>query len=112
MKLYYTNEFDAAHFLEGYKGPCAKMHGHTWTVEVELEGTPSEDGMIIDFAKLRDMVMQFDHCTINDNINVPATAENVAKIIYDTIVLNSNDRFIGPVLVRIWESDNAYVEYP
>ena len=23
-------EFDSAHFLSGYKGKCANIHGHRW----------------------------------------------------------------------------------
>jgi 6-pyruvoyltetrahydropterin/6-carboxytetrahydropterin synthase len=108
MKLYYSDEFDAAHFLPGHKGKCKNLHGHTWTVEIEVEGEPDpETGMIIDFGDLKNMVMQFDHQLINDHINVPPTAENLAKIIRDTIILNSN---LVQVMVRVWESDHAYVE--
>ena len=27
-------EFDSAHFLSGYKGKCANIHGHRWKIEV------------------------------------------------------------------------------
>ena len=27
-------EFDSAHFLAGYKGKCANIHGHRWKIEV------------------------------------------------------------------------------
>ena len=26
--------FDSAHFLSGYNGKCANIHGHTWKIEV------------------------------------------------------------------------------
>ena len=29
--------FDSAHFLSGYKGKCANLHGHRWTIEVIVE---------------------------------------------------------------------------
>ena len=40
-KMYYLtveNSFDSAHFLHGYEGKCSNLHGHRWTVEVEVGG--------------------------------------------------------------------------
>ena len=31
-------EFSSAHTLVGHSGPCKKMHGHNWKVEVEITG--------------------------------------------------------------------------
>ena len=47
--------FDSAHFLSGYKGKCANLHGHRWTIEVivEQEDLQTEGvcrGMLIDFG--------------------------------------------------------------
>ena len=28
--------FDSAHFLAGYEGKCSNIHGHHWTVEIEV----------------------------------------------------------------------------
>lgn len=30
-------DFDSAHFLSGYQGKCANIHGHRWHVEVEIQ---------------------------------------------------------------------------
>ena len=27
--------FDSAHFLKGYNGKCANIHGHHWVIEAE-----------------------------------------------------------------------------
>ena len=32
-----TFTFEAAHWLPGHTGKCNALHGHTWTVEVELK---------------------------------------------------------------------------
>ena len=32
-----TFTFEAAHWLPHHPGKCWKLHGHTWTVEVELK---------------------------------------------------------------------------
>ncbi|MGN0435968.1 MAG: 6-carboxytetrahydropterin synthase QueD [Wujia sp.] len=54
-----NSSFDSAHFLAGYEGKCANIHGHRWTVEVEvgsdnLEKEGTNRGMIIDFSKLKE----------------------------------------------------------
>ena len=49
MKLGVVTEFDAAHSLPGYQGKCAHMHGHTYQVEIVLEGEVGEDGFVMDF---------------------------------------------------------------
>jgi 6-pyruvoyltetrahydropterin/6-carboxytetrahydropterin synthase len=67
------HSFDAAHFLSGYEGKCANIHGHRWRVIVEIyserlveEGQTR--GMIVDFGELKSVVKAtvdyFDHCMI------------------------------------------------
>ncbi len=71
-KLKTTAAFDSAHFLAGYRGKCANIHGHRWTVEVtvqgELQETGEKRGMIIDFGDLKKAVRaladSFDHTLI------------------------------------------------
>jgi 6-pyruvoyltetrahydropterin/6-carboxytetrahydropterin synthase len=72
-KLKTTAAFDSAHFLSGYNGKCANIHGHTWTVEVTVSEarliTEGEKrGMVIDFSDLKKAVRaladSFDHTLI------------------------------------------------
>lgn len=65
--------FDSAHFLSGYNGKCANIHGHTWKLEVaissqELKETGEKRGMIIDFSDfkkaVRELASSFDHTLI------------------------------------------------
>ena len=45
-------EFSSAHTLVGHSGPCKKMHGHNWKVEVEITGDKLDKiGMVIDLKK-------------------------------------------------------------
>ena len=77
------HNFDAAHWLVGHEGKCKNLHGHNWTVHLELmahetikEG--SQRGMVLDFYNLkkdfRRLVDDFDHSviaeegTISDNL--------------------------------------------
>ena len=110
-KLKTSAAFDSAHFLSGYRGKCANLHGHRWTVEVEagaevLQETGEKRGMVIDFGDLKSAVRSladfYDHALIyeagslkpatlaalqDENfrlIEVPyrPTAENFAKAFY------------------------------
>jgi len=105
------HSFDSAHFLSGYDGKCANIHGHRWKVEVEVQSESlvkggQLDGMIIDFGDLKNdvksMVDSYDHaliiqegsmraatlsCINQDGFNVIAvdfrpTAENFAAFFF------------------------------
>ena len=65
--------FDSAHFLAGYNGKCASLHGHHWVIEAEvsaeqLQAEGEKRGMVIDFGDLkkavRDLTDFYDHATI------------------------------------------------
>ena len=68
-----TASFDSAHFLYGYNGKCANLHGHRWLVEAVLaaETLPEEGperGMLVDFgclkAALKELADGYDHALI------------------------------------------------
>ena len=54
--------FEAAHFLPGYDGLCANLHGHSYRLLVTLRGeilkdaTSPKNGMVIDFSVLKGIV--------------------------------------------------------
>lgn len=61
--------FDAAHFLKDYPGKCHNLHGHRWTVVIEVSSMTLDEGsMVIDFTdikkELKMMADHFDHCLI------------------------------------------------
>ena len=73
MEIAYRFGFDAAHhfdhFPEGH--PNRGMHGHSFSVEVALEGEPDPaTGFLADFAQVEDACAQvraaLDHKVIND----------------------------------------------
>jgi len=66
MKLTKDFSFDASHRLPRYKGPCNRLHGHRWTLTVEVEGlVDPESGMVIDYREIaritRPIIDQLDH---------------------------------------------------
>ena len=107
-------KFDSAHFLKGYEGKCANIHGHRWEIILEVGGDSLETegpfrGMIVDFAvlkkDLREETKRLDHALIIEEgslmdktmealneegfriIVFPfrPTAENFAKHFYDVM---------------------------
>lgn len=77
FKLKSEIQFDMAHFLSGYEGKCANIHGHRYRVIVkiaanELEQEGQMRGMVVDFSyfkkKLKEVEEIFDHkLVIEDN---------------------------------------------
>jgi len=108
--------FDAAHWLPNYEGKCVNLHGHSWTLEVELEGpVDSWTGMVTDFASLKDTVVnlvisKIDHTCLNDFIHNP-TCENLL----DWILIELDPIFnqsTSPRMkrLRLWETPDSYAE--
>ena len=107
------DKFDSAHQLKNYKGKCSQVHGHTWKIEMTVEGYAQDEvGICADFKKLKDALKivtdSLDHTFLNKKIKKP-TAENIALYIYDKVNLRGL-----PVILRriaVWETDNSCVVY-
>lgn len=89
MQLNCTFHFAASHFLTKYHGKCENLHGHNYKVIITIEGEVKEDGMVIDFKIIKDIVNKkvmdkLDHSHLNDTIENPS-AENLAVWIWDKI---------------------------
>ena len=56
-------EISGAHFLRlNYESKCTSMHGHNWIVTVTVQNDKlDENGMVVDFTKIKDVVNLFDH---------------------------------------------------
>ena len=73
MRLERSYRFEAAHFLPrvppGHK--CARMHGHSYRIDVAIEGEIDSDrGWVMDFAEIDDqvapLVRMLDHQVLNE----------------------------------------------
>jgi len=114
-------EFSAAHALRDYEGPCARVHGHNYRVEVEVRG-PELDGreLLVDFYDvdrwLKPLVAQVDHRLLNEVppfTEVNPTAEAIAAWFYREL-----KRALGPlppgarlVAVHLWETPDSCASY-
>lgn len=137
--MYYLtaeNSFDAAHFLAGYEGKCANLHGHRWRVLVEIKGAQLEKsgqirGMLLDFGQVKEEVKKmtdfFDHSFIYETgslkpktiealeeekfrmIPVPfrPTAENFAKHFYEEM----EKKGLPVSKVTVYETPNNCATY-
>ena len=111
-KLHVRRKFPASHALPHHTGKCKRIHGHTWTVEVEITytGDLPNDGMIMDFGDIKEVIDKLDHVNLNDIIPNP-TAENIAKFLLKGVRAQAYG-FLhkASINVRVWESDDTYVE--
>jgi 6-pyruvoyltetrahydropterin/6-carboxytetrahydropterin synthase len=121
MKVSVTKvfKFEAAHHLPNYLGKCSRVHGHTYKLEVEIEGEIDEtSGMVVDFKNLKTFVESrilktLDHSNLNDSYENP-TAEVMVKGIFQSLIgfLQSDNEVWGVKLVRVrlWETSDSYAE--
>jgi len=130
------HSFDSAHFLSGYTGKCANIHGHRWKVEVEVQSETlvkggQQSGMIIDFGDLKkdvkSMVDAYDHsliievgsmrnetlnCLNQDGFNIimvdfRTTAENFAAFFFKLM----KDKGYNVKRTTIYETPNNSASY-
>ena len=112
-------EFSSAHTLVGHSGPCKKMHGHNWKVEVEITGDKLDKiGMVVDFKEIRKatnlIVDELDHEFLNnlepfseDN----PTAENIARYIFTKLSEEFSNKNVKVNSIKLWETDKSAVSY-
>jgi len=110
-----VSSFDAAHFLAGHKGKCARMHGHTYRIEVEVVrgGGLDMHGMVMDFGDLDEVIQQsvidpLDHRLLNDILSDP-TAERIALYALERIQ-EGLPSGVSVRRVRVWETPDSYAE--
>jgi 6-pyruvoyltetrahydropterin/6-carboxytetrahydropterin synthase len=103
--------FEAAHVLPHHGGKCSRLHGHSYRVEVAIEGPivaegPAQ-GMVMDFdevsARVRPLVVErLDHASLNDFMPNP-TAEHIASWIWQTLA----PALPGLSEIVVWETPTA-----
>ena len=107
MKLGVIDYIDCAHYLPGHD-KCGSLHGHTYKIEVVIEGE-KKDGMLIDFAELKraikDALGHFDHKTLNDLLEYPSV-ENICEAIKGKL----GEKIHFPFTLRVWEGHGKWVE--
>ena len=135
MRIARTIEFDAGHRVPSHDGKCRSPHGHRYKVEVVIEGDvqrkpgTAEDGMVLDFGKLADVLRKnvhdpMDHAFLfwgddlyrNDfladptwkvyEMTQPPTAECIAEEVAQIVGGSFN-----VVEVTVWETPNCWARW-
>ncbi|GAH14237.1 unnamed protein product [marine sediment metagenome] len=84
-------EFEMGHILsESYDEDCQQPHGHSYKLEVTFSGPVQENGVIVDFKKMNQIitpiVKRFDHTFLSpQTFGRNPTAENMALNIFHSI---------------------------
>lgn len=93
FRLSKSFRFEAAHQLNGHDGKCARLHGHSWTLTVEVEGSTLIDhgpkfGMLMDYDHISRVVEPvvedfLDHHFLNETLGIYVpTSESIASWAY------------------------------
>lgn len=115
-----TFKFSASHRLVGHDGPCARLHGHNYRVDVTVAGGVAthgpKAGMVMDLADLKhiwDTVMepQLDHRHLNETIAGPTTTEHLAYYIYSGMAHLVAAAGAKLASVTVYETDTGSATY-
>lgn len=122
-------EFDAAHRLLGYDGPCSRVHGHHYVVEVTVCGEELDElGMLLDFKELDFIVSgwtdHWDHRTLlcfGDPLNehlegmpLPSGQNPTAEVMARDLYREVKERIPSCVRVfrvRVYETPGCWCDY-
>ena len=93
MQIRKSFTFEAAHLLPHHPGKCARLHGHSYRLDVTLDGPLQPDGpaagMVEDFEVVSRIVKEavvskLDHRSLNELIENP-TAENIVVWVWERL---------------------------
>lgn len=133
MRICKSFTFDAAHRLDKLPPDhkCHRLHGHTYKVEIVVQGPLDNLGMVANYDELsavwKPLHDALDHRYLNEipGLECPTT-ENLAAFIFERLCKeNLNARthpwpgneeglsaFASVKTVRVFESATTYAEYP
>lgn len=126
MKILATTSmnFEAAHFLnmkgrteeENLKayGKCTNLHGHNYKLLVTVEGEVGEDGMVVNFNKMKPIIEKhiisvYDHHFLNDLMDEVCTAENMCKLFWEKLVGPFEEINVKLHELVLYETDNSFI---
>lgn len=125
--------WEMGHRLPFHDGGCQNIHGHSYTMRVELEGEIDERGMVMDYFDLKAIVQpvvdSLDHsflCDESDTVMTaffaahpmkvnrvafPTTAENIALYILSLVRPQIEQvSSVQKLTVRVHETKRTYAE--
>lgn len=132
MKIAKEFRWEMGHRLPFHKGKCVNLHGHSYMLLLELEGELDENGMLIDYYDLKNIVNpiieDLDHSfmvhkddkevlnflsKINSKkvvVDFHSTAENISLYLFDKLKESMLKKYAVKITVRIYETPDDYAE--
>ena len=107
--------FEMAHALWNYDGPCRNVHGHSYKLFVTLSGIPvnehgnPKNGMVIDFTELKSIVRKeivnvFDHSVVVSRQFDKEKTDLFTKMFGNTVIVDYQptcENLVADFAVRI-----------
>jgi len=135
MRMRIAKEFiwEMSHRLPFHKGGCQNIHGHSYKLRIEVEGTTDSNGMIMDYYDMSTImdpvIFQLDHSFIVDEndelmlnflkendfkhyvIDRTTTAENIAIYLLELVKPKfANFTNIDKLKIRFHETADVFAE--
>lgn len=105
-------EFHIAHRLLNYAGPCNFLHGHAYRVTVELTGVLNSQGMIVDFADIKNMLLRtmnlYDHKTVLYEVDPLAAVKELRKHV---VKIDSNPTVENLAIIWFTAMEHTLAKY-
>lgn len=111
--------FEASHILPWHTGKCGRLHGHSYILQVTVEGPLKPDngdpdaGMVMDFADISTVVKpliasKLDHHHLNDSLGLEnPTGERIVEWIADQLT----PLLPGLCRLRLYETATGWVDW-
>ena len=132
MKVAKEYRWEMGHRLPFHDGGCRNLHGHSYRMEIELEGGRDENGMVIDYYEvdkiIEPIIEELDHAfmvNINDKelldtlkkldsrrveVEFDSTAENICSYFLEKIRDSDLPGSITKIKVTVAEMENSYAQ--
>ena len=113
MQIRKSFTFEAAHVLPNHPGKCARLHGHSYRLDVALEGPLQASGpaagMVEDFEVVSRVVKaavigELDHRSLNEVLENP-TAERIVAWVWRRL----EQELPGLAELTLWETPTSCV---
>lgn len=125
--------WEMAHRLPFHGGGCRNVHGHSYRMMIEISGEPDQNGMVLDYFVLKQMidpmVEEIDHSFLCDRsdtmmsdfliasrlkvvfVDFPTTAENIAQWFFERLTdVFAPMKNLRELRVRVEETERTYAE--
>lgn len=119
----------SGHRILNHEGKCSRPHGHNYEITVEITGTVSEDGFVVDKGDVTSVLEQWDHMFLVEKgdplieafetsgdeaaliiLDHPPTAE-VMSILYEKRMFEAFPETVQDISVTVRETGELCATY-